>query len=166
MVTSPTEVTSPGTGPRPLGKRRAPSGGAQERSAWPNLKKGKPSIINMKRTPQPTLTQSKLTSMLQAAPQGDSAVAPAGNMLQQSGHLLMTTDQVEMDTSAPAQSAAHSAPSKPAHPEPTALTTDFLLKAMKQNTDEIIKSFNASIGALAGKIEENSVRISDNSLAI
>ena len=37
---------------------------------------------------------------------------------------------------------------------------------MKQNTDEIIKSFNVSIGALSGRIEENSVRISDNHQAI
>ena len=48
------------------GKRRAPA--EQEISASPVLKKGRPDQLIMKRTPQPNLTQPKLTSMLQANP--------------------------------------------------------------------------------------------------
>ena len=125
-------------------------------SASPTLR-GSPTGI-MKRTPQPTLTQSKLTSLLQVTqkPSGE-ATAPGG------ARGIVDLETVEMDTS-----NQLGAPSDPAQapPAPAASTTDFLLKAMKQNTDEIIKSFNASISSLAGKIEESSVRISDNSHAI
>ena len=47
------------------GRKRAPE--EQETSASPVLKKGKADPVNMKRTPQPNLTQPKLTSMLQSS---------------------------------------------------------------------------------------------------
>ena len=139
------------------GTRNQPCPGVVAHSASPILKGEKNSI--MKRTPQPNLTQSKLTSLLQVTQKGTGDTTSAGGGVRS----VVDLETVEMDTSG--QSNTMSGPTS-APPAPAASTTDFLLKAMKQNTDEIIKSFNASIGALAGKIEENSVRISDNSQAI
>lgn len=67
MVTPPSTVGSPVSVPPCSGhKRRAPPG-CEERSASPNLKKGRAESITggMRRTPQPILTKSKLTLMLQ-----------------------------------------------------------------------------------------------------
>ena len=135
--------------------RDQPCPGVVAQSASPILKGGK--NPTMKRTPQPNLTQSKLTSLLQVTQKG------AGNTTSNGAQRVVDLETVEMDTSGQANTMSGPTPAPPA---PAASTTEFLLKAMKQNTDEIIKSFNASIGALAGKIEENSVRISDNSQAI
>lgn len=46
------------------------------------------------------------------------------------------------------------------------LTTDLFLKAMKENRDDIISSFNASIGLLSRRIENNSTVIATNVAAI
>ena len=125
----------------------------------------------MKRTPQPTLTQSKLTSMLQARADGPKTV---------------TLEEVEMDTSSSAPEPRTSAPRLPA-PEPgslssagmvgpasgaapsaanSAVTADFLLRALKENSEHLIKSFNASIAALSSKIDDNTGKISANTAAI
>lgn len=60
---SSTAGSPPGIVDQPRNTKRT-TGTAQERSASPDLKRNK-HISNMKRTPQPTLTQSKLTFMLQ-----------------------------------------------------------------------------------------------------
>ena len=49
---------------------------------------------------------------------------------------------------------------------PQTITTDFLLKALKDNKDDIVKSFNASISALALRVESNSVGVSNNAAGI
>ena len=46
------------------------------------------------------------------------------------------------------------------------VTTDFLLKALKENTDHLLKSFNASLGALSQRIDDNSARISTNTCTL
>ena len=156
MFTPPSAADSPvgGTGLAKIGKRRAPSESEQEKSASPDLKKGR--LHNkMRRTPQPTLTQSKLTSMLQAAPPTLPPDAPVvGATPAPETRRTMTTDEVEMDTSVP---AARTAP---------LVTEDFLLRAMKANTEEILKSFSANLGMLAQKVDGNSALIADNRAAI
>ena len=46
------------------------------------------------------------------------------------------------------------------------MTTDFLLKALKDNTDHLIKSFNLSLGALSHRIDGNAANIMANAAAI
>ena len=46
------------------------------------------------------------------------------------------------------------------------MTTDFLLKALKDNTDHLIKSFNMSLGALSPRIDGNVANITANAAAI
>ena len=157
MVTPPasTSITSPNRFHTKSG-RGPQCSAAQERSASPDLKEKSNLDPIMKRTPQPTLTQSKLTSMLQGPPAGGSVPdVPARPTL--------TTDQVEMDTSAPPAQATTSVASSPAIPP---MTAEFFLKALKDNSDHIIKSFNASLGALSQRIDDNAGRIANNSSAI
>ena len=71
MVTPPSTEGALRESEKPSVKRSAPS--EQEESASPLLKKGRAEQAIMKRTPQPTLTQTKLTSMIQAP----SALSPS-----------------------------------------------------------------------------------------
>ena len=109
----------------------------------------------MRRTPQPNLTQSKLTFMLQAQ-QSNPPDPPLD------ARRTITLDEVEMDTAAtPDPAPAQVPPGGGAF-----LTTDLFLKAMKENRDDIISSFNATIGALSRRIEDNSAMIAANAAAI
>ena len=44
----------------------------------------------------------------------------------------------------------------------TVVTTDFLLKSLKENTEHLIKTFNVSSGLVAQKVESNSKGIDAN----
>ena len=46
------------------------------------------------------------------------------------------------------------------------VTTDLLLKALKENTDHTVQSFTTNLGALSHKVEDNSVSIRDNEATI
>ena len=46
------------------------------------------------------------------------------------------------------------------------VTTDFLLKSLKENTDFILKSFSAHMGAISKRVDENAGAIASNSSAI
>ena len=156
MVTPPASITSPG--PSDIGTERpAPTTAAQELSASPFLKEGKSLGHTMKRTPQPTFTQSKLTSMLQAAATGSQPGGPGNTGVVPAAKPALTTDQVEMDTSAPAQ-----APPRVAPP----ITEDFLLRSLKLNTEHIIKSFTSHVNMLSQRVDGNAARIAENASSI
>ena len=105
----------------------------------------------MKRTPQPTFTQSKLTSMLQPTAAVTSAgPAPAAAPEAAGTKRTMTIEQVEMDTS---PTAVGKAP---------LVTEDFLLRTMRENTEQILKSFSAHLGALSQRVDGNAAQIADN----
>ena len=119
----------------------------------------------MKRTPQPTLTQSKLTSLLQVQQGVDP---PTNQEASTDNRRVVPLEAVEMDTS-PAPVAAATGVVPPGTGSPsgsTAMTADFLLKALKENSDHIIKSFKASLNAMSQRIDDNSTRITVNSSAI
>lgn len=113
-------------------------------SGSPDPEKNKKNI--MKRTPQPTLTQSKLTFLLQTPSQKPNDGQK--NATGMEATKIVDLETIEMDTTPSGPTAAASS-----HPAPAPSTTEFLLKAMKENTDQIIKLFNTSIGELAGKGE-------------
>ena len=115
---------------------------------------------NMKRTPQPTLTQSKLTSMFN--PQGKQHEVPGPP----DARRTLTLDEVEMDTTQTPVPAPPAPPTAAASSGSAFLTVDLFLKAMKENRDDIISSFNASIGNLSRRIEDNSALIATNAGAI
>ena len=46
------------------------------------------------------------------------------------------------------------------------VTTDFLLKTLQMNTDQIIKAFTTNLGELAQKVEANSVCIRDQNIVL
>ena len=78
MVTPPSSeniLTGPEASDFP-GKRRATE--EQEFSASPILKKGRTDSLSMKRTPQPNLTQTKLTSMLSSSSSPSTAPGSGG----------------------------------------------------------------------------------------
>ena len=131
MVTPPSteqELLEPGR-PGALSKKRAPPD--QESSASTVLKKGKPDQHNMKRTPQPNLTQSKLTSMLQPS----TATAPAS--------ATMDVTSIQPEGSAP----AHAAPKLGGPGE--ALTADFFRNLIGENTATITAKLDKVTGDLA-----------------
>ena len=120
-------------------------------------------ISKMKRTPQPTLTQSKLTSILQVLPKPGGEVP--GTLAEAPARRLVPLESVEMDTScAPAAQAPGAAAGPPNGG--TTVTTDFLLKAFKDNMDHLKKSFNLSLGALSHQIDGNVANITANAAAI
>ena len=128
-----------------------------EESALPCLQKSG-GISNMKRTPQPTLTQSKLTSILQVQSRG--GIVSGGST--ESEPRTVSLEAVEMDTSAGPGTAL--TPAAPA--TGTVVTTDFLLKALKENTDHLIKSFKISLSALSQRVDANASNISANTTAL
>lgn len=46
------------------------------------------------------------------------------------------------------------------------ITTDFLLRALKENTDHIVKYFTTNLGALSQRVDANAARVDDNARAI
>ena len=48
----------------------------------------------------------------------------------------------------------------------TNVTTDFLLKALRENSEHLIKSFNASLGAISQHVGDNTAGIAANAAAI
>lgn len=46
------------------------------------------------------------------------------------------------------------------------MTTDFLLKALKENSEHLIKSFNASLGAISQRVGDNAAGKAANAAAI
>ena len=128
----------------------------------------------MHRTPQPTLTQSKLTGFTKRA---ENPALPSEPM--DTGGVTATRPSTSRTpfTSVPAEAAdnqrgvgtaggvAATATNMPPGPSPF-ITTDFLLKALKENTDQIVKLFSSNLGALAQRVEDNASSTSDNSAAI
>ena len=155
----------------------------RQQSASPDLKKG--NVVNMRRAPQPNLTQSKLTSMLQSqAPKKPLVEQPVMDI---SG--VPTPMPERMDTGqAPGQSTSAGSVPAGAHPPASTATnnppppggppsqasgshsqvvsTEFLLKSLRENTDYILKSFSSHMSALANRVDKNAGRISSNSTAI
>ena len=71
-----------------------------------------------------------------------------------------------MDTTQTPAPAPPAPPTAPTSGGGAFLTVDLFLKAMKENRDDIISSFNASIGNLSRRIEDNSALIATNAGAI
>lgn len=46
------------------------------------------------------------------------------------------------------------------------ITAEFLLKALRENKEDIVKSFNSNINALAKKVDQNSIMIRDGAEAV
>ena len=128
-------------------------------SASPLLR---PTCDTMKRTPQPTLTQSKFQEKSKG-PADDPGINDAGV----DARRTLTLEDVEMEPAAvppPAPTPAHPAPPTPAASQ--YLTTDLFLKTLKEHTDQIIMSFNANINAVSHRIDGNAAKIGANSSAI
>ena len=156
-------------------KRRASSCSTVGKSASPDLKRGKKSAITMRRTPQQNFTQPKLTSMLQK--RGPDPPADPDPMIM-SGHnrslsevdSLTSTETVcsphghsTMDTSPP---QARTAGGTLGAASGQLVTTDFLLRSLKENTNHIINTFNASLGLLAQKVGNNAEGVAANKAEI
>ena len=182
MVTPPSSYSPPPSAVSPVrqSKKRASTNCDQELSASPDLKKGRPATINMKRTPQPSLTQSKLTGMFLGSNTATQATAASAKSAQQTA---LDTEMTDVETPAPVippiagdstcrpvtgpppevPAATATAPlSVQATGGSTLVTTDFLLKALQENTNNIIKSFTSNLGALATVVESNKRQIEAN----
>ena len=135
----------------------------------------------MKRTPQPTLTQSRLTGSGMLKIQGNgpipstSGAPPAGPQTPQrdrsfsEGDSMASTEtfkspekSVNMDTSTPEQGRKRPRPQE----GPDDGMREFFLQALKINKEEIIKSFQTNLGELSKKVERNACEIIDNKAEI
>lgn len=86
-------------------------------------------IGNMKRTPQPNITQSKLTSLLQPQPRAEQIpMEPPAS--QAPAQRVVSLQEVEMDTSAAPSVCPPVAVGAPSGGG-TNVTTDFLLRALR-----------------------------------
>ena len=111
---------------------------------------------SMKRTPQPNLTQSKLTSMLQHQPAPTIAAPVAAKTTNARGDIPeLPGSPTDMDTTPAAAKTG-------TNPGSNLVTTDFLLKSLKENTDHIIKAFTTNLGMLSQRVDGNSALISEN----
>ena len=119
----------------------------------------------MKRTPQPTLTQSKLTSLLQAQTRngGEAPQAPVPGV---DARQTISLETLDMDTYPSPAAASVPAPGLPAAAAAPPMTAEFFQKALKDNSEHIIKSFNHSLDALSQRIDNNSTRIASNAGSI
>ena len=122
----------------------------------------------MKRTPQPTLTQSRLTGSgmlkIQGASQNASQVAGRSQTTNRSfsdGDSMTSTEtfkspEKDMETSTPEVGRKRPRPA-----EEDGGMRDFFLQALKSNKEEIIQSLQLSMGELAKKVEDNAKNITD-----
>ena len=180
MVTPPTSVEPLPPNPSVTGNQKGNASAEleQEASASPILK-GKGSLINkMQRTPQSMLTQTKMTGygVVQGGNVGATSVpgnatnsrphnttpTPAG---QQTGREVVSPAK-PMDTTPVAPHAASVPTAQPAAAGGAFITADFLLKALKENTDLIVGSFNQHMGELSKKIDANAGGIAANKLSV
>lgn len=77
----------------------------------------------------------------------------------------VSLETVEMDTTPAAIAIPGVAASVP-QGSVASMTVEFFLKALKDNSDHVIKSFNASLSSLSQRIDDNLARITGNSAAI
>ena len=160
MVTPPSS-TDPPTGGESQ-KRKASRELEVEASASPRLESAKRVGNIMQRTPQTGLIQSKLTGFTRRSEETTKEPAamigpPPKN---QDPPIPKTPPLADVDGAGDVHMEV------PPVQEPTAgsqfITTDFLLKALKENTDQIVKSFTSNLGALSQRVEENTIKISQN----
>ena len=121
----------------------------------------KKGLANMQRTPQPNLTQTKLTgfgvtrgpsalpAQAQAAPASETRAVDVAE-----GSNIPTTESSSMDTTPAPQTEGGGG---------QVITTDFILRSLQENTNQIIKSFTAHLGALSQRVDVNSPKIAGNS---
>ena len=131
-----------------------------ESSASPPLQSRRDRSDKMKRTPQPTFTQSKLTSLLQPQAKDGShskAATPTPTV---------SLESLEMHTSGPTDQPPATTGDTRGPASGTVVTTDFLLKALKENTDHLLHSFDARLGAVAEKVGRNTAKIDAHDKAI
>ena len=160
MVTPPTDTLAAdrtGDVAPEQQKRKASKELEIEESASPLLKGGKnKGYSKMQRTPQqiPTLTQTKLTGFGVTHVPSSVASLPTGS------RTPAVPPPMEMDTSAPPalpQAAATISQAQLSAP----VTTEVLLRSLKENTEEIIKSFHEHLGAVSTRVGANSSKIAE-----
>ena len=144
---------------------------AEVEGAWSEGKSG--AGERMKRTPQPTLTQSRLTGSgtlkIQGAPPPQGPKTAAASATQgvrdrsfSEGDSIETFKSPErlqdiMDTSTPELNRKRQRST-----EADNGMKEFFLQALKLNKEEIIKSFQVGLGELSKKVEDNSRNIAGN----
>ena len=108
----------------------------------------------MQRTPQqaPTLTQTKLTGF------GVTHVPSSGATLPTCSKPPTVPPPTEMDTSVPLATPQAAAPLSQAQLS-APVTTEVLLRSLKENTEEIIKSFHEHLGAVSTRVGANTSKI-------
>ena len=166
MVTPPSGPLSSLGSNGVAAKRKASRELEAHQSASPNLGKKESKNNKMQRTPQSNLTQTKLTGL--GVVQSSLSREPNSNK-----------DKRTFEKEAPAHpKPASSVPapeamevplshaSEPPAAAPQAITADFLLRALRENKEDIVKSFNANIGALARRVDANEGGIASNAAAI
>lgn len=85
-----------------------------------------------------------------------------GDSFASAGTIKSPEEPIEMDTGSPDKSVPGTAPKTGG----AFITEEFLLKTLKLNTEEIIRSFTSNLGALSVRVDENCAAISANSEVI
>ena len=145
-------------------KRKASKELEVRQSASPVLEnKKKPPTKKMQRTPQASMTQSKLTGFGIVHSRGGPSSAMEGPPTTVEANMPPlpppSAEDDVMEVSVPEKGPAASREHQP-------ITADFLLKALRENKEDIVKSFNANINALAVRVEANVAGVAANATSI
>ena len=166
MVTPPSGPLSPPGLTGVAAKRKASRELEAHQSASPNLGNKESKNNKMQRTPQANLTQTKLTGL--GVVQSPLNREPNGSK-DKRATAKETTTLPEPAPSWQEPEAMEVPPSQVPGPPPAApqtITADFLLRALRENKEDIVRSFNANIGALARRVDANEGGIASNASAI
>lgn len=148
MVTPPTGTTSPepaassASGELPFTKRKASRELEAAHSASPYLQGNRKPVNKMQRTPQANLTQTKLTGF---------GIVHGGH----NGAAVQTPDVAPPPTPVVSMEVSPKDAGVSAAPATQPITAEFLLRALRENKEDIVRSFNANINALAKRVDQN-----------
>ena len=126
-------------------------------------------VVTMKRTPQPTLTQSRLTGsgMLKiqnpiGSPTPGGSKDTARDRSFSEGDSFVSSETIRSPEKAMDKSTPEVGRKRPRSDAESDGMREFFLQALKMNKEEIITSLQSSIGDLARKVEANVGEIAAN----
>ena len=144
-------------------KRKASRELEVQQSASPVLEKNKNTVRKMQKTPQANLTQTKLTGFgVMQSSQGQEAGQANKQDPRPAGPPSEAPRKESVGASDGTSESMEISGEGAIAPSPQVITADFLLKALQDNKDNIVKSFNITISALLGRVDNNAEKISSN----
>ena len=161
MVTPPTGITSPeATGPVELLPPKRKASKEVEQYASPNLQGKRRSVSTMQRTPQAHLTQTKLTGYgVTQTGQARTKVDVPHENTRVANDAPRAEEPSDMDTVTREAVVPVTSGTQP-------ITAEFLLQALRENKEDIVRSLTANMDAISQRVDSNSIKIASYTKAI